>query len=109
MISIALLTAIVMFGPRTLFIPAKKTTPSSSIDLGRPISTISDEADEKFISHYESTFETIGCLGKGGFGLVFEAKQKIDECSYAIKRITLPRGYGCYLFSFYFIYIIFIL
>ncbi|KAJ8923794.1 hypothetical protein NQ315_010376 [Exocentrus adspersus] len=45
---------------------------------------------ETFSSPYLNDFETIRCIGKGGFGLVFEVKKKIDECSYAIKRITLP-------------------
>lgn len=31
------------------------------------------------------------CLGKGGFGVVFKARKKIDEFEYAIKRIYLPR------------------
>lgn len=33
------------------------------------------------------------CLGKGGYGVVFEAKNKIDDCNYAIKRIALPNRY----------------
>lgn len=43
-----------------------------------------------FDSRYNNDFTTLRCLGKGGFGIVFEAKQKIDECHYAIKRIRLP-------------------
>lgn len=29
-------------------------------------------------------------MGRGGFGVVFEAKNKVDDCNYAIKRIRLP-------------------
>lgn len=47
------------------------------------------EAD--FKSRFVHDFDTISCLGKGGFGVVFHVKQKIDECDYAIKRITLPK------------------
>ncbi|XP_046996995.1 eukaryotic translation initiation factor 2-alpha kinase-like [Schistocerca americana] len=43
-----------------------------------------------FVSRYLTDFEPIQCLGRGGFGVVFEAKNKIDDCRYAIKRITLP-------------------
>lgn len=43
-----------------------------------------------FKSRYLTDFEPIVCLGKGGYGVVFEAKNKIDECNYAIKRIALP-------------------
>ncbi|XP_074642739.1 eukaryotic translation initiation factor 2-alpha kinase-like [Tubulanus polymorphus] len=42
-----------------------------------------------FTSRYYSDFEPIRCLGAGGFGVVFEAKNKIDECHYAIKRICV--------------------
>ncbi|KAG8033834.1 hypothetical protein G9C98_008315 [Cotesia typhae] len=44
----------------------------------------------EFDSPYSARFETINCLGKGGYGVVFEAKNKIDDCHYAIKRISLP-------------------
>ena len=39
---------------------------------------------------YLTDFEHELCLGKGGFGLVFQAKNKVDDCKYAIKRIQLP-------------------
>ena len=42
-------------------------------------------------SRYMVDFEHLECLGKGGFGVVFKAKKKIDDCEYAIKRICLPR------------------
>ncbi|XP_050546208.1 eukaryotic translation initiation factor 2-alpha kinase isoform X2 [Daktulosphaira vitifoliae] len=44
----------------------------------------------EFKSRYLQDFEPINCLGKGGFGIVFEARNKIDDCHYAIKRIPLP-------------------
>ncbi|GAB0088934.1 Eukaryotic translation initiation factor 2-alpha kinase [Sergentomyia squamirostris] len=43
-----------------------------------------------FTSRFTTDFEMLQCLGKGGFGVVFEAKNKIDHCKYAIKRIVLP-------------------
>lgn len=43
-----------------------------------------------FVSRYLTDFEHELCLGKGGFGLVFQAKNKLDDCQYAIKRIRLP-------------------
>lgn len=43
-----------------------------------------------FVSRYFTDFEHELCLGKGGFGLVFQAKNKLDDCQYAIKRIHLP-------------------
>ncbi|XP_063231774.1 eukaryotic translation initiation factor 2-alpha kinase [Bacillus rossius redtenbacheri] len=44
----------------------------------------------EFTSRYLTDFEPVRCLGKGGFGVVFEAKNKIDDWSYAVKRIALP-------------------
>lgn len=43
-----------------------------------------------FNSRFEVDFNFVQCLGKGGFGVVFEAKNKLDDCNYAVKRITLP-------------------
>lgn len=43
-----------------------------------------------YISRYSSDFDSIRRLGRGGFGIVFEAKNKIDDCHYAVKRICLP-------------------
>ncbi|CAH0596457.1 unnamed protein product [Chrysodeixis includens] len=45
----------------------------------------------EYSGRYESDFTPLRCLGRGGFGVVFEAKNNIDHCSYAVKRITLPR------------------
>lgn len=42
---------------------------------------------------YLTDFEHTECLGKGGFGIVFRAKNKVDENNYAVKRITLPNRY----------------
>lgn len=51
--------------------------------------TINDGNGDNFISRYLTDFEPVDCLGKGGYGVVFEAKNKLDGCHYAIKRITL--------------------
>jgi hypothetical protein len=48
-----------------------------------------DEENELSKSRYLSEFDHIRLIGKGGFGLVFEAKHKIDERVFAIKRIRL--------------------
>ncbi|XP_026746940.1 eukaryotic translation initiation factor 2-alpha kinase-like [Trichoplusia ni] len=45
----------------------------------------------EYSGRYENDFTPLRCLGRGGFGVVFEAKNNIDHCSYAVKRITLPR------------------
>lgn len=45
---------------------------------------------QEFTSRYLTDFEPMHRLGKGGFGVVFEARNKIDDCNYAIKRIPLP-------------------
>ena len=44
-----------------------------------------------FFHYYRfyNEFEQKACLGRGGFGVVFESTNKMDDCSYAIKRITL--------------------
>lgn len=46
----------------------------------------------KYESRYLTDFEPVRCLGKGGFGLVLESRNKIDDCTYAVKRICLPNS-----------------
>ncbi|XP_048366252.1 eukaryotic translation initiation factor 2-alpha kinase 3 isoform X2 [Sphaerodactylus townsendi] len=50
----------------------------------------SDFNNSGYVSRYLTDFEPIQCLGHGGFGVVFEARNKVDDCNYAIKRIHLP-------------------
>ncbi|XP_031629135.1 eukaryotic translation initiation factor 2-alpha kinase-like isoform X2 [Contarinia nasturtii] len=50
------------------------------------------EAEPEFKSRFQTDFDLLQCLGKGGFGVVFEVKNKIDDCNYAIKRIVLPKS-----------------
>jgi len=47
-------------------------------------------------SRYQTEFKEIKCIGKGGFGSVYLAKNKLDEQIYAIKKIPLqchPQDY----------------
>lgn len=46
--------------------------------------------NDNFVSRFQDDFDMVQCLGKGGFGVVFEVKNKLDDCKYAIKRIVLP-------------------
>lgn len=59
-------------------------------EIIRPERQISERSSEGFTSRFTDDFKLIQCLGKGGFGIVFQVKQKLDDCDYAIKRITLP-------------------
>ncbi|KAH8278465.1 hypothetical protein KR018_003841 [Drosophila ironensis] len=56
----------------------------------RSISESTTHSGEHYTSRFQTDFELMQCLGRGGFGVVFEAKNKLDENRYAIKRITLP-------------------
>lgn len=48
------------------------------------------EDHSQYISRFLTDFDLVRVLGKGGFGVVFEVKNKLDDCNYAIKRILLP-------------------
>ena len=51
----------------------------------------SNTVDEtNYVSRFLTDFNLVRCLGRGGFGVVFEVKNKLDDCNYAIKRILLP-------------------
>lgn len=64
----------------------------SGIDTNdvQPEKILKLDLPQDYVSRYLTDFEPVACLGKGGFGVVFEAKKKIDDCHYAIKRILLP-------------------
>nr|XP_006629631.1 PREDICTED: eukaryotic translation initiation factor 2-alpha kinase 3 isoform X1 [Lepisosteus oculatus] len=51
---------------------------------------ITDNRSSGYVSRYLTDFVPVQCLGRGGFGVVFEARNKVDDCHYAIKRIRLP-------------------
>ncbi|VTJ81941.1 Hypothetical predicted protein [Marmota monax] len=57
---------------------------------GASASSRSDTKSSGYVSRYLTDFEPVQCLGRGGFGVVFEARNKVDDCDYAIKRIRLP-------------------
>ncbi|XP_071513696.1 eukaryotic translation initiation factor 2-alpha kinase-like [Panulirus ornatus] len=44
----------------------------------------------EYTSRYLTDFELVQCLGRGGFGVVFQVRNKLDENEYAVKRISLP-------------------
>lgn len=51
---------------------------------------LSESNENNYVSRFFTDFELVQCLGKGGFGVVFEVKNKLDDCNYAVKRILLP-------------------
>ncbi|KAK4574646.1 hypothetical protein LTR86_001487 [Recurvomyces mirabilis] len=40
-------------------------------------------------SHYLANFEEIGILGKGGYGVVYQVRHKLDRQEYAIKKVPI--------------------
>lgn len=65
-------------------------TPNISTSLPSSSFNSSSTYATDYVSRYSSDFDSIQRLGRGGFGIVFEAKNKIDDCHYAVKRICLP-------------------
>ena len=43
-------------------------------------------------SRYATEFEECEFLAKGGFGAVYKARNRLDNCHYAVKKIVLKRG-----------------
>ncbi|GFY48248.1 eukaryotic translation initiation factor 2-alpha kinase 3 [Trichonephila inaurata madagascariensis] len=77
---------------------------TSTIELAPvTVEEVSEKAKETksdFVSRFHKDFQLIAILGKGGFGVVMEVKNKIDDCEYAVKRIRIGTkkykkvGYG---------------
>ncbi|VDM61797.1 unnamed protein product, partial [Angiostrongylus costaricensis] len=44
------------------------------------------------IFRFIQDFEPVKLLGHGGFGVVFEARNRLDECPYAVKRIAVANS-----------------
>lgn len=72
--------------------PAIPSEPSTPLVIEQSPVTV----QPTYTSRYQSDFKHVQCLGKGGFGVVFHAQNLLDECEYAIKRITLPNRYVWY-------------
>ncbi|KAK4315615.1 hypothetical protein Pmani_013179 [Petrolisthes manimaculis] len=64
--------------------------PFTSSSSAPPPSEKSDLSSMDYVSRYLTDFEQLHCLGKGGFGMVFHVRNKLDENEYAVKRIILP-------------------
>ncbi|RVE44218.1 hypothetical protein evm_011117 [Chilo suppressalis] len=82
-----------MFWPRFI---APMFRPSTPLPINQKENIVVERYYERpvtseYSGRYENDFTPLRCLGKGGFGVVFEARNNIDHCSYAVKRITLPR------------------
>ena len=45
------------------------------------------------LCRYIADFDQEACLGRGGFGVVFRARNRLDDCVYAVKRIALNDRY----------------
>ncbi|CAB1439078.1 unnamed protein product [Pleuronectes platessa] len=58
------------------------------VESKEPVAT--EPRSSEYVSRYLTDFEPVQCLGRGGFGVVFEARNQVDDCNYAIKRIRLP-------------------
>lgn len=47
-----------------------------------------------FLLRFIDEFEKQKLLGIGGYGCVFQARNRLDKCDYAVKRIPVQNGYG---------------
>lgn len=85
------------FHPQTTYMRQRKesetqcqTDTKFEPDANELREAVTDTRPSEYVSRYLTDFEPVQCLGRGGFGVVFEARNKVDDCNYAIKRIRLP-------------------
>ena len=75
--------------PKTPETPTPGTASSSDgYKMAFPVNGGGDPG--AFISRFNTDYEPVSCLGAGGFGVVFESKNKLDDVNYAVKRVRLP-------------------
>ena len=75
--------------PKTSETPTPGTASSSEdYKMAFPVSAGGDPG--AFVSRFTTDYEPVSCLGAGGFGVVFESKNKLDDVNYAVKRVRLP-------------------
>lgn len=55
-----------------------------------PPPPVERESSTEYSSRYLTDFEVVQRLGRGGFGVVCQVRNKLDENEYAVKRIILP-------------------
>ncbi|CAJ0610212.1 unnamed protein product [Cylicocyclus nassatus] len=78
-------------GPSVGSTPSSEETPTGEIRQRRTTSS-HDSVGETFHSKFLQDFEPVKLLGHGGFGVVFEAINRLDECPYAVKRIAVSNS-----------------
>ena len=71
-------------------VPRTPDTASTDTTVNYSRSASLNSAGGEFVSRYLTDYEPVQCLGSGGFGVVFESKNKLDENHYAVKRVRLP-------------------
>ena len=59
---------------------------------------------QEFVSRFLTDYEPLRCLGFGGFGVVFESKNKIDVrvlkfCQSSSTKVAIPHFHKTYTFS----------
>ena len=70
--------------------PKQRETVEPTPEIQTTLPSGSESAITPYVSRYLTDFEPIQCLGRGGFGVVFEVRNRLDDCHYAVKRIQLP-------------------
>lgn len=63
---------------------------SSSESLGRVLGLGSQHATGSLLHpRYRSEFEELNTLGRGGYGVVYQARHRLDKQTYAVKKVPL--------------------
>lgn len=73
-----------------LLVPFRKYAHYNKV-IVRNFSTYNNQIPPSLLhsNRYASDFEELGMLGKGGFGSVFQARNRIDRVDYAVKKVRI--------------------
>ncbi|XGW32331.1 hypothetical protein V3C99_017125 [Haemonchus contortus] len=79
-------------GPSMGSMLSNTPTPADQVTRQRRTTSSRESGCEPFLSKFLQDFEPVKLLGHGGFGVVFEARNRLDECPYAVKRIAVANN-----------------
>lgn len=70
-------------------VPQEESVLQQQQQQQQPKNDTKDNCPLSYESRYDTDYEHVRCLGRGAFGVVFEARHRVDQYCYAVKRVRV--------------------